>query len=153
LLEQWRVFKASIEAGRIVIMQGANTGLNGGSTPFGDDYDREVVLINTMRIDRIDLIRGGEQVLCLAGATLHRLETMIRPLGREPHSVIGSTTIGASVIGGVCNNSGGALMRRGPAFTQLALFARVTEDGSVSLVNHLGIELGNEPEEILARLD
>ncbi len=153
LLEQWRVFKAAVEAGRIVIMQAANTGLNGGSTPFGDDYDREVVLINTMRIGRIDLLKGGEQVLCHSGATLHRLEKLIRPLGREPHSVIGSTTIGASVVGGVCNNSGGALIRRGPAFTQLALYARVGEDGGVSLVNHLGIELGNDPEEILSRLD
>jgi D-lactate dehydrogenase len=153
LLEQWRVFKACVEAGRIVIMQGANTGLNGGSTPFGDDYDREVVLINTMRIDRIDLLNGGEQVLALAGSTLHALEKLIRPLGREPHSVIGSTTIGASVVGGVCNNSGGALIRRGPAFTQLALYGRVNDDGSVSLVNHLGMELGNDPEEILSRLD
>jgi len=100
LLEQWRVFKACIEAGRIVIMQGANTGLNGGSTPFGDDYDREVVLINTMRINRIDLLKGGEQVLALAGSTLHALEKLIRPLGREPHSVIGSTTIGASIVAG-----------------------------------------------------
>jgi D-lactate dehydrogenase len=153
LLEQWRVFKACVEAGRIVIMQAANTGLNGGSTPFGDDYDREVVLINTMRIDRIDLLKGGEQVLALAGSTLHQLEKLIRPLGREPHSVIGSTTIGASIVGGVCNNSGGALIRRGPAFTQLALYARVGEDGSVSLVNHLGIDLGNDPETILSRLD
>ncbi len=153
LLEQWRAFKACIEAGRIVIMQGANTGLNGGSTPFGDDYGREVVLINTMRINRIDLLKGGEQVLALAGSTLHALEKLIRPLGREPHSVIGSTTIGASVVGGVCNNSGGALIRRGPAFTQQALYASVGADGTVSLVNHLGIELGNDPEEILSRLD
>lgn len=153
LLEQWRVFKACVEAGRIVIMQAANTGLNGGSTPAGDDYDREVVLINTMRINRIDLLKGGEQVLALAGSTLHALEKLIRPLGREPHSVIGSTTIGASIVGGVCNNSGGALIRRGPAYTQMALYGRVNEDGSVSLVNHLGIDLGNEPEEILSRLD
>lgn len=153
LLEQWRVFKACVEGGCIVITQGANTGLNGGSTPFGDDYDRPVVVINTMRIGRIDLLKGGEQVLCHAGATLHRLEKLIRPLGREPHSVIGSTTIGASVVGGVCNNSGGALIRRGPAFTQLALYARVAEDGSVSLINHLGIDLGNDPETVLSRLD
>ena len=152
LLEQWQVFKACIEADRIVIMQAANTGLNGGSTPFGA-YDREVVIINTLRIDRVDLIDRGRQVLCLAGATLHQLERLIRPLGREPHSVIGATTIGASVVGGICNNSGGALVRRGPAFTQLALFARVGEDGTVALVNHLGIELGETPEEILGRLD
>ena len=43
LVEQWRVFKAAVEGGCIVIMQAANTGLNGGSTPFGD-YDRRVVI-------------------------------------------------------------------------------------------------------------
>jgi D-lactate dehydrogenase len=121
LLEQWRVFKAIVEAGRIVIFQAANTGLTGGSTPYGSDYDREIVIVSTRRIDRIDLLDGGTQVLCLAGSTLHALEKKIRPLGREPHSIIGSTTVGASVVGGVCNNSGGALVRRGPAFTQLAL--------------------------------
>lgn len=152
LVEQWRVFKAVVEAGCIVIMQAANTGLNGGSTPFGD-YDRDVVVINTLRIDRIDLIDGGRQVLCLAGSTLHELDRKLKPLGREPHSIIGSTSIGASVVGGVCNNSGGALLRRGPAFTQLALFGRVDADGHVALVNHLGIELGEDPEEILGRLD
>lgn len=153
LVEQWRVFNAIVDAGLIVIIQAANTGLTGGSTPFGDDYDRGVVVINTLRIDRIDLIEGGRHVLCFAGSTLHQLQEKIAPLGREPHSVIGSTTIGASVIGGICNNSGGALIRRGPAFTQLALFAQIGEDGSVSLVNHLGIDLGNSPEEILDRLD
>jgi D-lactate dehydrogenase len=152
LLEQWQALSACVEADCIVIMQAANTGLNGGSTPFGE-YDREVVIINTLRIDRIDLLNRGQQVLCLSGATLHELEKRIRPLGREPHSVIGSTTIGASVVGGVCNNSGGALVRRGPAFTQLALFAQVGIDGRVTLVNHLGIDLGETPEEILGRLD
>lgn len=153
LLEQWLVFRACVEAGCIIIMQAANTGLNGGSTPFGDDYDRPVVIINTLRINRIDLLNGGEQVLCLAGSTLHALEKKIRPLGREPHSVIGSTTIGASVVGGVCNNSGGALLRRGPAYTQLALYARVNDNGDAELVNHLGIALGDDPETILTRLD
>lgn len=152
LVEQWRSFKAAAEANCIVIMQAANTGLNGGSTPFGD-YDRDIVVINTLRIRRVDLIDGGAQVICLAGTTLHELERTIRPLGREPHSSIGSTAIGASVVGGICNNSGGALIRRGPAFTQQALFGRIDADGSVHLVNHLGVELGEEPEEILGRLD
>jgi D-lactate dehydrogenase len=153
LVQQWRVLKTAVGAGRIVIMQAANTSLTGGATPYDDSYDREVVIINTMRMDRIDLLAGGAQVLCLPGATLHALERRIRPLGREPHSVIGSTSIGASVVGGVCNNSGGALLRRGPAYTQLALFARVEADGGVSLVNHLGIDLGEDPEVILGRLD
>ena len=152
LLEQWRILQAAVAADRIVIMQAANTGLTGGSTPDGDDYDREIVLINTLRITGVQLINGGEQVVCLPGATLDRLEQALAPLNREPHSVIGSSCIGASVLGGICNNSGGALVRRGPAYTELALYAQVKDDGSLELVNHLGIELGNDPEEILTRL-
>lgn len=152
LLEQWRVLEAAVAADRIVIMQAANTGLTGGSTPDGNDYDREIVLINTLRITGVQLINDGAQVICLPGATLDRLEQALAPLGREPHSVIGSSCIGASVLGGVCNNSGGSLVRRGPAYTELALYAQVRADGSLELVNHLGIDLGNSPEEILTRL-
>ncbi|MGM7389197.1 D-lactate dehydrogenase, partial [Acinetobacter baumannii] len=47
LLEQWQVLQAAIEADCIVIMQAANTGLTGGSTPYGDDYDRPVLVMST----------------------------------------------------------------------------------------------------------
>lgn len=153
LIEQWRVLKACIAADCIVIMQAANTGLTGGSTPFGTDYDRDVILINTQRMNGIQVIDEGNQVICLPGATLDQLEKKLKPYGREPHSVIGSSCIGASVLGGVCNNSGGALVRRGPAYTELALYAQVNKDGSVELVNHLGLRLGDEPETILRRLE
>lgn len=152
LLEQWRILQTAVAADRIVIMQAANTGLTGGSTPDGADYDREIVLISTLRITGVQLINDGQQVVCLPGATLDRLEQALAPLNREPHSVIGSSCIGASVLGGICNNSGGALVRRGPAYTELALYAQVKDDGSLVLVNHLGIELGDSPEEILTRL-
>lgn len=153
LVEMWRVLNAAVAAGRAVILQAANTGLTGGSTPWGDDYDRELVLINLMRLRGIHMLDEGRQVLCLPGATLDALEKRLRPLGREPHSVIGSSCIGASVLGGICNNSGGALIRRGPAYTEMTLFAQVREDGRVALVNHLGLDLGNDPEEILARVE
>lgn len=153
LVEQWRVLNAAIAAGRIVIFQAANTGLTGGSTPWGDDYDREIVLVSLRRLKGLHLIEGGRQVVCLPGATLDALEKALRPLGREPHSVIGSSCIGASVLGGVCNNSGGALIQRGPAYTEMTLYAEVRADGSVALVNHLGLALGNDPEEILARVE
>jgi D-lactate dehydrogenase len=152
LLELWQVFETCIRAGRIVIVQAANTGLTGGSTPNGDDYDRPVVVINTLRIDAIHPIGEGHQVVCLAGATLDRLERTLARFGREPHSVIGSSCIGASVVGGVCNNSGGSLVQRGPAYTEYALFGRVDADGVPRLVNHLGIELGDDPREILRRV-
>ena len=152
LLEQWHVLQAAVDADCIVIMQAANTGLTGGSTPFGDDYDRPVVLISTRRLAGIQVINNGQQVICLPGATLDRLEKELAPFNREPHSVIGSSCIVASVLGGVCNNSGGALVRRGPAYTELALYARVNESGELELVNHLGVDLGETPEEILTKL-
>ena len=135
-----------------MISQAANTGITGGSNPFGNDYDRDVVVINTMRNDTIQLINNGEQVVCLPGSTLNHLEQELKPLGREPHSVIGSSCIGASVIGGVCNNSGGSLVQRGPAYTEMSLFAQLNAEGKLELVNHLGIDLGNNPKEILTNL-
>ncbi|MFH4082196.1 D-lactate dehydrogenase, partial [Acinetobacter baumannii] len=81
------------------------------------------------------------------------LEQILKGYNREPHSVIGSSCIGASVLGGVCNNSGGALVRRGPAYTELALYAHVNSAGQLELVNHLGVNLGSTPEEILTRLE
>ncbi|MFT4248511.1 MAG: D-lactate dehydrogenase [Pseudomonas sp.] len=152
LLQLWNALQAIVAAGRIVLMQAANTGLTGGSTPDGDDYDRQIVLVSTRRLVGVQLLHEGRQVVCLPGATLDRLEQVLRPLDREPHSVIGSSCIGASVLGGICNNSGGALVRRGPAYTQLALFAQVDQAGQLRLVNHLGIHLGDTPEQILARL-
>ncbi|KTT42705.1 lactate dehydrogenase [Pseudomonas oryzihabitans] len=153
LVEMWRVLQSCHRAGTIIICQAANTGLTGGSTPVAEGYDRPVVLINTLRLTQLTLLRQGSQVISQPGVTLSQLETTLQPLGREPHSVIGSTCIGASITGGVCNNSGGSLIRRGPAFTQLSLFARIDEAGQLQLVNHLGLELGSTPEEILGRLD
>lgn len=153
LLQLWQVLQAAVAAGRIVILQAANTGLTGGSTPDGAGYDREIVLVSTLRIAGVQVIGGGAQVVCLPGATLDQLERTLAPLGREPHSVIGSSCIGASVLGGICNNSGGALVRRGPAYTELALYAQVRDDGTLALVNHLGIALGDTPEQILTRLE
>jgi len=152
LVEMWRALKLIVAADKIVIMQAANTGLTEGSTPNGN-YDRDVVLINTKRIDQIHLIEDGQQVVSLAGATLFQLEKLLAPIGRQPHSVIGSSCIGASIIGGVCNNSGGSLVERGPSYTELALFAQIDADGQLRLVNHLDVELGDEPEEMLSRLD
>jgi D-lactate dehydrogenase len=153
LVEQWRVLKVCAAAGKIVIMQAANTGLTGGSTPDGNDYDREIVMINTMRIAKLHLLDRGQQVICLPGATLFQLEKALEKVGRTPHSVIGSSCIGSSVFGGICNNSGGALIHRGPAFTQMTLYAQIDESGQVRLLNHLGVELGKDPEEILTRLE
>lgn len=154
LLQQWQVLELCVEARCAIIMQAAKTGLTEGSCPSGDDYGRPVVIINTTRLKGIHLLAGGKQVLALPGATLHELENLLRPIGRAPHSVIGSTTIGATIIGGIANNAGGALCKRGSSYTELSLFARVDERGDLQLVNHLGIRgLGDRPEEIFRKLE
>ena len=152
LMQYWEVLKVCVEYNCIIIMQAAKTGLTEGSTPSGNDYDRPVVVINTLAMDDIVLINDGKQVLSFPGATLFKLEKMLKPLGRAPHSVIGSSCLGASIVGGVANNSGGALIKRGPAYTELSLFAQIDKNGELKLVNHLGIELGDTPEEIIGNL-
>ncbi|MFO7857787.1 MAG: D-lactate dehydrogenase [Ectothiorhodospiraceae bacterium] len=152
LVELWQAAQAAVEAGAVVVPQAANTGLTEGSTPK-DTYDRPAVAINAMRIKGLQLLGDAEQAIALPGATLFELTQTLAPYGREPHSVIGSTSIGATVVGGVCNNSGGALCRRGPAYTELAVYARVNENGELELINELGIDLGDTPEEILTRLE
>ncbi|WP_269621935.1 D-lactate dehydrogenase [Prochlorococcus marinus] len=153
LVQFWKVLVACISFQKIIIVQAANTGLTGGSTPCGDDYDRDVIIINTLKINQLIIINNGSQTISFPGTTLYQLEEKLLPLGRGPHSKIGSSCIGASVVGGVCNNSGGNLVNRGPAYTELSLFARLNQRGQLELINHLGIDLGNSPEEILRNLE
>ena len=152
LMEMWRALQVIVAADAIAILQAANTGLTEGSAPNGT-YDREVVIISTLRLDRVHVLDGGRQIVSLPGGTLFNLERLLASHGRQAHSVIGSSCLGASIVGGVCNNSGGSLVRQGPVYTELALFAQVTAAGELQLVNHLGIDLGTTPEEILGHLD
>src|SRR5690606_23659099 len=50
LVELWRVARLCVASDVSLIMQAANTGLTGGSTPQGDDYPGGVVVISTTRI-------------------------------------------------------------------------------------------------------
>jgi len=154
LIQQWNCLKLCVDQDKIVIMQAANTSLTEGSTPSGDDYDREIVIFNTRRMSKIIIVDQGTQIISFPGATLNALEKLLKPLKRSPHSIIGSSCIGASIIGGVANNSGGALVKRGPAYTEFALFAQLNLNGDLELVNHLGVKgLGCSPEEILTNLE
>ena len=152
LIEIWKVLQICIKYDIIIIMQAANTGLTGGSTPYGYDYDRPIIIINNMRVNDIHVIDKGNQIIGFAGSTLYELESKLSSYSREPHSVIGSSCIGASIVGGICNNSGGALIKRGPAYTELSLYARINTNGKLILVNELDIDLGNDPISILENL-
>ena len=153
LFEQWQLIEACVQENCIIIMQAAKTGLTEGSAPSGNDYDRDVVVINTLAMNQIHLINDGKQAISLPGASLHALEETLIKKNRAPHSVIGSSQLGATVIGGIANNSGGALVQRGPAYTELAVYAQVDENGKLHLINNLGIDgLGETPKEILTNL-
>ena len=152
LIEIWKILELCVKEDIIIIMQAANTGLTGGSTPYGDNYERPVIVLNTMRIDDIHIINDGKQIIGLTGSTLYNLEKKLKPYKREPHSIIGSTSIGASIIGGICNNAGGSLVQRGPSYTQMALYAKINKNKKLELVNELDINLGSSPEEILSNL-
>ena len=152
LIEIWKILELCVKEDIIIIMQAANTGLTGGSTPYGDDYERPVIVLNTMRIDDIHIINDGKQIIGLTGSTLYNLEKKLKPYKRQPHSIIGSTSIGDSIIGGICNNAGGSLVQRGPSYTQMALYAKINKNGKLELVNELDINLGSSPEEILSNL-
>jgi D-lactate dehydrogenase len=151
LWQQWQLLEACVNANVIIIMQAANTGLTGGSTPT-QGCDRDTVIINTTRINDIHVLASQDQIVAFPGASLFSLEKALTPYGRVPHSVIGSSCIGASIVGGVCNNSGGALVERGPAYTELALYAQIKSDGTLHLINELDIALGDTPKEILSNL-
>lgn len=165
LVEYWKILEICVAGNCIILMQAANTGLTEGSAPAESGYDRDIVIINTLRMNDIVLLNEGKQVLAFPGATLNALEKKLKAIDRTPHSVIGSSSIGATIIGGVANNSGGALVKRGPAYTEMALFARVNEDGELELVDHLGVDLGidsnhdlginakEHPEELLHRFE
>ncbi|WHS49579.1 D-lactate dehydrogenase [Rothia sp. SD9660Na] len=152
LVQMWKALQVCVDHNFMVIPQASNTGLTGGSGPGFQDYDRPIVLISTHLINQVHLINDAREAISLAGATLTHLTEELAPHNREPHSVIGSTSIGASVIGGIANNSGGSQIRKGPAFTREAIYARVTEEGKVELINHLGISLGEDPEVALDKL-
>lgn len=151
LVALWRVINICAAADTIIIAQAANTGLTGGSTPFGN-YGRPVVVISMQSLGGIHLFNDATEAIALPAATLQQLDSILTPMGREPHSVLGSSCVGASVIGGICNSSGGMLVQRGPAYTEMALYARRNASGEFELINHLGIALGDSPEDILNNL-
>src|SRR5699024_12635857 len=62
------------------------------------------------------------------------------------------SSLGSAATAGTASTSGGSQVRKRPAFTKHATFARATEEGRLELVNHLGVELGDDPAHILDKL-
>lgn len=84
----------------------------------------------------------GKKLLCFSGAGIaSAAEKASTEFNRESHSVLGSFFLNPTCSAGVAFGSGGTNIRKGPAFTERALYAKVCPDGkTVTLVNTLAIE-------------
>lgn len=140
LNEAVQVLRACVAADTAITPQGAKTGLTGGSVPRDSGCDRPFVVINMRRLDKILPIGAGEHVLCFAGAGIFSLQEALKPLNRDSHSVLGSIFLNPSVAAGIAFGSGGTQVHKGPAYTDRALYCRVTKQGEVEVVNTLGLK-------------
>uniref|UniRef100_A0A7S4T4W3 FAD-binding PCMH-type domain-containing protein n=1 Tax=Alexandrium monilatum TaxID=311494 RepID=A0A7S4T4W3_9DINO len=144
--EAIEVLKACVAADVAVIPQGANTALTGASVPRNAECDRPTVVLNLRRLDKILPIGpDGQHVLCFAGAGIFDLQDKLKKdFNRDSHSVLGSIFLNPSVAAGVAFGSGGTQIRKGPVFTQRALWCRVLPNGEVELINTLGLKDGGD---------
>ncbi|CAK9058776.1 Quinone-dependent D-lactate dehydrogenase (D-lactate dehydrogenase) (D-LDH), partial [Durusdinium trenchii] len=144
LREALQALELCAKAEVAVLPQGANTSLTGGSVPR-NDCDRPFVIINMRRAKKIMPVGDTPNLaLCFAGAGIFQLQTELQKRHRDSHSVLGSMFLNPSVAAGVSYGSGGTQIRKGPAFTDRALFCRVKADGEVELVDTLGLKVKGE---------
>lgn len=133
-----------VDADCVIVPQGANTGLTGGSVPRGGG-DRPNVIISMKYLDAIFPIDNGDRVVCMAGAGLATLSRSLPEWfpNRESHSILGSTFLNPTTAAGVALGSGGTQLRKGPAYTDRAMYIKVWKnkfgENIVSVVNTLGI--------------
>lgn len=158
LKEVVEVIQAVVDANCVVLVQGSNTGLTGGSVPRVQADRRPTVVVSMKAFDTIFPIDKGERVVCLAGVGLATLSNFVEEhFNRESHSILGSTFLNPTTAAGVSLGSGGTQMRKGPAYTERALYLKVVPDkfgkSVVSIVNTLGIEdLDSEEGEFKSHL-
>lgn len=136
-----------------IITQGANTGLTGGSVPR-DNIDRKCVVINMRHITQITSVGSGDnaKMVCAPGAGILDLSNACLKMGRESHSVLGSVFLNPSVAAGVAFGSGGTQVRKGPAYTERTIYAKVQADGKVVIVDETGIK-ADSVDEVLRKIE
>jgi D-lactate dehydrogenase len=148
------IVQHTVDADCVILVQGQNTGLTGGSVPRDTQHqdERPTVIISMKDLNTIFPIDDGERVVCFAGAGLADLSNFVQANfpDRESHSILGSTFLNPTTAAGVSLGSGGTQCRKGPAFTERALYLKVVPDkfgkSVVKVVNRLGVE-GFDQEE------
>ena len=144
LLELWKLIKICVSNDFIIIMQAANTGLTGGSTPYGNDYDRSIIIINTLRINSIQVIDEGNQIVALPGSSLFDLENKLK------ESIIGQNDAIDVVVNAIQRNQTGLKDPNKPIGS--FIFLGQTGVGKTQLAKSLGEELFNSKDSLI-RLD
>lgn len=114
-----------VDANCVVLPQGRNTGLTGGSVPHlvggggvdaeNPDRPRPTVVLSMAHLDRMFPIDNGQRVVCLAGTGLAQLQQFLDEHfpDRESHSTLGSTFLNPTTAAGVALGSGGTQLRKG----------------------------------------
>ncbi|KAL7568542.1 hypothetical protein ACA910_002655 [Epithemia clementina (nom. ined.)] len=139
--------KIIVDADCVIVPQGQNTGLTGGSVPSEQtDDSRPVVILSFRDLNRMFPLDMGKRMVCLAGAGLASLHQFLKKEfpDREPHSVLGSTFLNPTTAAGVAFGSGGTQLRKGPAYTDRSLYLTISAtkwgERQVKIVNTLGIQ-------------
>lgn len=148
LKDVYEVLPHILKANCVILPQGQNTGLTGGSVPRNESTDdRPVVVLSLKHLDSIAPVDDGERMLCLAGVGLASLDRFLAEYfpDRESHSVLGSTFMNPTTAAGIAFGSGGTqCFRKGPAFTERALYLKISEnkwkEHVIEIVNTLGIK-------------
>jgi D-lactate dehydrogenase len=145
--------EAIVDADCAVLPQGQNTGLTGGSVPHThEDSNRPTVVLSMKYLDRLFPIDNGDRVVCLAGVGLSSLQKFLDEFfpDRESHSVLGSTFLNPTTAAGVAFGSGGTQCRKGPAYTERALYLKVStnkwKENVIEVVDTLGVKSFEEKE-------
>jgi D-lactate dehydrogenase len=137
-----------VEAGCTVVVQGANTGVTGGSVPRSVSSSgrchRPTVVISTQYLDTIFPLDNGKRIVCLAGAGLADVSRFLETYfpDRESHSTLGSQFLNPTCAAGVALGSGGTQCRKGSAYTDRAMYVKLYRNKWGELVTEVVNTLG-----------
>ncbi len=119
------------DAAAVVIPQGGNTGLVGGSVPRGKSERLQVVLSLTRMRDLEPIDTTAAEVTVAAGATLSALQDHARAAGYAFGVDLGARD-SATIGGMIATNAGGMhVVRHGPMRAQLIGIEAALADGSL----------------------
>jgi FAD/FMN-containing dehydrogenase len=126
------VMRACSEHGALIIPQGGNTGLVGGSVPPASSDATAAVILSTRRLTGLEPVdRASGQVTAGAGVTITRLAAHAASAGLR-YGVDLASRDSATVGGTIATNAGGThTIRYGPTRSQVAGVTAVLADGRV----------------------